>query len=184
MIKQNFFGEFDSENNDDLPDDLFEYLADHEPLQEIYDKGSQEGDWASSLSFVKDKWDSRGNFLLWKDNYSPFDKSSPTAHLDAFYAWLSVAQRYKMQVESADKPENTFNPMAAYLCSSKKLSMAYPNLENTEAELIATSDMVDLTFVAKLYLEFLNVQIPMPIRVMQDNTSAITIAYLARPSIH
>ena len=34
MIKQNFFGEFDSENNDDLPDDLFEYLADHEPLQE------------------------------------------------------------------------------------------------------------------------------------------------------
>ena len=60
-------------------------------------------------SFVKDKWDSRGNFLLWKDNYSPFDKSSPTAHLDAFYAWLSVAQRYKMQVESADVPSAYIN---------------------------------------------------------------------------
>ena len=53
---------------------------------------------------------------------------------------------------------------------------------STEAELIGASDMIDLAFVAKMYLEFLNVKIPMPIRVMQDNTSTITIAYLAHPS--
>ena len=164
MIKQNFFGEFDSGNEEDLPDNLFGYFADHEPLQEYvvmqitlnaalkteYSKPAEEcaikeaknvighrvwsylktiNDREPSIHksvmpcqmLVKDKWDSRGNFLLWKgrlaaggnrtdpNSYSPFDKSSPTAHLDAVYAWLSVAQRYKMQVESADVPSAYIN---------------------------------------------------------------------------
>ena len=74
--------------------------------------------------------------------------------------------------------------LTSIVWKSCKQKIVAASASSTEAELIATSDMVDLTFVAKLYLEFLNVQIPMPIRVMQDNTSAITIAYLARPSIH
>ena len=65
---------------------------------------------------VKDKRDSLGALLLYKsrlavggnyvleDGYSPFDKTSPTATIDAVYAFLAVAQRWKMQVEVGDVP--------------------------------------------------------------------------------
>jgi len=65
---------------------------------------------------VKDKRDSQGRLLLWKgrlangghrtdpDAYLPFDKTSPTATIDAVWAFLAVAQKNKMSVESCDVP--------------------------------------------------------------------------------
>jgi hypothetical protein len=71
--------------------------------------------------FVRDKRDSNGQLLLYKsrlavgghktveESYSPFDKTSPTASLDAVYAFLAVAQSRRFQVESADVPTAYLN---------------------------------------------------------------------------
>jgi len=52
---------------------------------------------------VKDKRYSQGQLLL------PFEKTSPTATIDAVWVFLAVAQKTKMSVESCDVPS------AAYL---------------------------------------------------------------------
>ena len=70
---------------------------------------------------VKDKRDTRGMLLSWKarltngghrtdpTRYLPFDKSSPTANIDAVYAFLAVMQHYKMHGESSDVPSAYLN---------------------------------------------------------------------------
>ena len=66
--------------------------------------------------FIKDKRDANGNLISWKgrlanggnhtdpEAYSPFDKTSPTANIDAVYAFLALAQHKKMGVETNDVP--------------------------------------------------------------------------------
>lgn len=55
---------------------------------------------------------------------------------------------------------------------------------STEGELIGLSDYLDLVLLARSYFEFLLMRIDLPIQVMQDNTSTITVSYLGRPSLH
>ena len=70
---------------------------------------------------VKDKCDSKGELLLWKyrfctgghdtdpTTYQPFDKTSPTASMDAVYMVLILAQRLRMNVEVCDVPSAYLN---------------------------------------------------------------------------
>jgi hypothetical protein len=79
--------------------------------------------------FVKDKRDSNGNLITWKGRlanggnhtdpnaYSPFDKTSPTATIDAVYSFLALAQLNKMMIETNDVPSAYLN---ASLPSGKK----------------------------------------------------------------
>jgi hypothetical protein len=55
---------------------------------------------------------------------------------------------------------------------------------STDAELVALSDMADNGFLVWSYLKFFFDRVDKTIVVRQDNTSTITIAYLARPSMH
>jgi hypothetical protein len=71
--------------------------------------------------FVRDKRDSNGQLLLYKsrlavgghktleEGYAPFDKTSPTANIEAVYAFLAVAQCRRFRVESADVPTAYLN---------------------------------------------------------------------------
>ena len=66
--------------------------------------------------FLKEKFNSRGEFLLWKarlvdgghrtdpTKYDPFEKSSPTSSLEAVYILLSIAVTENMEIESFDVP--------------------------------------------------------------------------------
>jgi hypothetical protein len=66
--------------------------------------------------FLKEKFNSRGEFLLWKarlvdgghrtdpTKYDPFEKSSPTSSLEAVYILLSMAVTLGMELESFDVP--------------------------------------------------------------------------------
>jgi hypothetical protein len=66
--------------------------------------------------FLKEKFNSRGEFLLWKarlvdgghrtdpTKYNPFEKSSPTTSLEIVYTLLSMAVTENMEVESFDVP--------------------------------------------------------------------------------
>eukprot|EP00597_Dinobryon_sp_UTEXLB2267_P018900 CAMPEP_0201115466 /NCGR_PEP_ID=MMETSP0812-20130820/78945_1 /ASSEMBLY_ACC=CAM_ASM_000668 /TAXON_ID=98059 /ORGANISM="Dinobryon sp., Strain UTEXLB2267" /LENGTH=418 /DNA_ID=CAMNT_0047379167 /DNA_START=1 /DNA_END=1253 /DNA_ORIENTATION=- len=101
---------------------------------------------------VKDKRDSKGQLLLWKGRlangghrtdptaYLPFDKTSPTATIDAVFAFLAVAQRNKMQVETNDVPAAYLNAplakgkkhvmriskiLAKYVCAADPRAKAY-----------------------------------------------------------
>ena len=70
---------------------------------------------------VKDKRDSKGELLLWKSRfctgghlvdhnaYQPFDKTSPTASMDAVYMVLAMAQNMRMNVEVCDVPSAYLN---------------------------------------------------------------------------
>ena len=70
---------------------------------------------------VKDKRDSMGELLLWKSRfcvgghlsdpatYLPFDKTSPTASMDAVYLLLCIAQHYRMNLEVCDVPSAYLN---------------------------------------------------------------------------
>jgi len=70
---------------------------------------------------VKDKRDSLGELLLWKSRfcvgghlsdpstYLPFDKTSPTASMDAVYMVLCIAQHMKMNLEVCDVPSAYLN---------------------------------------------------------------------------
>jgi hypothetical protein len=65
---------------------------------------------------VKDKRDSKGELLLWKSRfctgghrtdpttYQPFDKTSPTASMDAVHMVLIFAQHMRMNIEVCDVP--------------------------------------------------------------------------------
>ena len=73
--------------------------------------------------FLKQKFNSRGEFLLWKarlvdgghrtdpTKYDPFEKSSPTSSLEAVYILLSMKVAENMEAEGFDVP-------AAFLNSS------------------------------------------------------------------
>jgi hypothetical protein len=66
--------------------------------------------------FLKQKFNSRGEFLLWKarlvdgghrtdpTKYNPFEKSSPTSSLEAVYILLSMKVTENMELESFDVP--------------------------------------------------------------------------------
>lgn len=66
--------------------------------------------------FLKQKYNSRGEFLLWKarlvdgghrtdpTKYNPFEKSSPTSSLEAVYILLSMCVNENMELESFDVP--------------------------------------------------------------------------------
>ena len=66
--------------------------------------------------FLKEKFNSRGEFLLWKarlvdgghrtdpTKYDPFEKSSPTTSLEIVYILLSMAVTENMEIESFDVP--------------------------------------------------------------------------------
>ena len=70
---------------------------------------------------VKDKRDSKGELLLWKsrlatgghltnpDTYQPFDKTSPTASMDAVYTALTIMQCNRMNLEVCDVPSAYLN---------------------------------------------------------------------------
>ncbi len=70
---------------------------------------------------VKDKRDSKGELLLWKSRlctgghrtdpttYQPFDKTSPTASMDAVYMVLIFAQHMRMNIEVCDVPSTYLN---------------------------------------------------------------------------
>ena len=70
---------------------------------------------------VKDKRDSKGELLLWKsrlatgghltnpDTYQPFDKTSPTASMDAVYTALAIMQSNRMNMEVCDVPSAYLN---------------------------------------------------------------------------
>ena len=70
---------------------------------------------------VKDKRDSKGELLLWKsrlatgshltnpDTYQPFDKTSPTASMDAVYTTLTIMQCNRMNLEVCDVPSAYLN---------------------------------------------------------------------------
>jgi len=70
---------------------------------------------------VKDKRDSKGELLLWKSRfctgghrtdpttYQPFDKTSPTASMDAVYMVLIFAQHMRMNIEVCDVPSAYLN---------------------------------------------------------------------------
>ena len=65
---------------------------------------------------VKDERDSKGELLRWKSRfctgghrtdpttYQPFDKTSPTARMDAVYTVLIFAQYMRMNIEVCDVP--------------------------------------------------------------------------------
>ena len=65
---------------------------------------------------VKDNRDSMGELLLWKSRfctgghrtdpttYQPFDKTSPTASMDAVYMVLILAQYMRINIEVCDVP--------------------------------------------------------------------------------
>jgi hypothetical protein len=66
--------------------------------------------------FLKQKYNSRGEFLLWKarlvdgghrtdpTKYNPFEKSSPTTSLEIVYILLSMGVTENMEIESFDVP--------------------------------------------------------------------------------
>jgi hypothetical protein len=66
--------------------------------------------------FLKEKFNSKGEFLLWKarlvdgghrtdpTKYDPFEKSSSTSSLEAVYILLSIAVTENMETESFDVP--------------------------------------------------------------------------------
>ena len=70
---------------------------------------------------VKDKRDSKGELLLWKsrlatgghltnpDTYQPFDKTSPTASMDAVYTALTIMQCNRINLEVCDVPSAYLN---------------------------------------------------------------------------
>jgi hypothetical protein len=70
---------------------------------------------------VKDKRDSKGELLLWKsklatgghlsnpDTDQPFDKTSPTASMDAVYTALTIMQCNRMNLEVYDVPSAYLN---------------------------------------------------------------------------
>jgi len=51
-----------------------------------------------------------------------------------------------------------------------------------DSELIGISDKIDSTFATEAKLQFFEVPYESPLTVFQDNTSAITMAYMGRPS--
>jgi hypothetical protein len=71
--------------------------------------------------FVRDKRDSNGDLLSYKsrlavgghktlkEGYAPFDKTSPTANIEAVYTFLALAQCRRLRVESADVPTAYLN---------------------------------------------------------------------------
>jgi hypothetical protein len=71
--------------------------------------------------FLKQKFNSRGEFLLWKarlvdgghrtdpTKYNPFEKSSPTTSLEAVYILLSMAVNLGMEIASMDVPSAYLN---------------------------------------------------------------------------
>jgi hypothetical protein len=71
--------------------------------------------------FLKQKFNSRGEFLLWKarlvdgghrtdpTKYNPFEKSSPTSSLEAVYILLSIKVTENMELESFDVPSAYLN---------------------------------------------------------------------------
>ena len=71
--------------------------------------------------FLKQKFNSRGEFLLWKarlvdgghrtdpTKYNPFEKSSPTSSLEAVYILLSMKVAENMELESFDVPSAYLN---------------------------------------------------------------------------
>ena len=71
--------------------------------------------------FLKQKFNSNGEFLLWKarlvdgghrtdpTKYDPFEKSSPTSSLEAVYVILSMCVSENMNLESADVPTAYLN---------------------------------------------------------------------------
>ena len=63
--------------------------------------------------------------------------------------------------------------------SSKQKSVAS---SSTEGELIGLSDRADALLLLKAKLEFLRVKFELPMPILQDNTSTITISYMGRPS--
>mmetsp|Transcript_15393 Transcript_15393/g.22607 ORF Transcript_15393/g.22607 Transcript_15393/m.22607 type:complete len:92 (-) Transcript_15393:741-1016(-) len=69
---------------------------------------------------VKDKRDSKGQLLL------PFDKTSPTATIDAVWAFLAVAQRNRMQVESNDVPAAYLQPDGSLLVQLERALYGLP----------------------------------------------------------
>jgi len=101
---------------------------------------------------VKDKRDSQGQLLLWKgrlangghrtdpEAYLPFDKTSPTATIDAVWVFLAVAQKNQMRIENCDVPSAYLNAslpkghkhvmkisktLAKYVCAADPIAATY-----------------------------------------------------------
>ena len=104
--------------------------------------------------FIKDKRDANGALISWKgrlanggnhtdpEAYSPFDKTSPTANIDAVYAFLALAQHKRMGVETNDVPSAYLH---AYLKNGKKHVM---RISSTLAKYVCIADPT-----AKQYLQ-------------------------------
>jgi hypothetical protein len=107
---------------------------------------------------VKDKRDSKGELLLWKSRlatggdmvnhgaYQPFDKTSPTASMDAAYALMGVMQSGGLNMEVCDVPSaylNTSLPKGKKHVMRIKPSIAkYFVIAEPSAETVSTAGRV------------------------------------------